>query len=405
MVNMKRSYVHVASLVVVACILLTIPGGKADSQTPAATAAATAETDFRAWAEQVAKGPHRTITSSDGRATLLIPENALPDDVDATAIKITLQKAFRTPVAPDRTPPLFAYHLEPDGLRFKSPALIRIATNLPNTARGPMLFLVSGETVEPLSPAAIERDPDTGKIAVAARITHFSDVVGTGGWFDLTTTYPGDRVLNDPFTLNVVVSVQGYGRYAVNRWTLKGEWAAGSRIDPSLVYDAPPETLTNGKSFSLSQRFKCIEAGFVRKILYVAVIDFEFTRFAERHNARVTDTNKDDAPFRCVPLITRFVAEFIPAARATHYTVRAFDPDGDTLSFLWSNTNTCGTFTWNSKSPKAVWVHPHTSIGGNCPDEEVHPGTISVTVSDGNGIVETFAYEGGSASGIPLDLK
>ncbi len=95
------------------------------------------------------------------------------------------------------------------------------------------------------------------------------------------------------------------------------------------------------------------------------------------------------------PTVTNFTATLVPEARSTFYQVTATDPDGDPLTYQWSNSNPCGTFTWNPASPIAQWFHPHPP----CPDEPVHPGIISVMVSDGKGGEVKCEYSRGSASG------
>jgi hypothetical protein len=103
------------------------------------------------------------------------------------------------------------------------------------------------------------------------------------------------------------------------------------------------------------------------------------------------------------PVITNFTANFIPADRTTYYEVKAYDPDspdltGFELKYEWSNTNTCGTFIWDSEtfaSSTVSWAHPHPP----CPDERVHPAFIKVVVSDEEGGQAVFEYTSGSASG------
>lgn len=69
---------------------------------------------------------------------------------------------------------------------------------------------------------------------------------------------------------------------------------------------------------------------------------------------------------------------------STTYSVVATDPLDDFLTYQWSHTNArpCGNWT-DPRAPTYTWNHPHRALGGDCPEEEVHPGTITVVVSDG----------------------
>ncbi len=74
----------------------------------------------------------------------------------------------------------------------------------------------------------------------------------------------------------------------------------------------------------------------------------------------------------------------------TFYSVTATDPDGDTLSFVWTNSNSCGSFTYSGN--QATWSHPHPPCG----EETYHPSTITVIVNDGHGHEVTRTYDKGS---------
>ena len=109
---------------------------------------------------------------------------------------------------------------------------------------------------------------------------------------------------------------------------------------------------------------------------------------------------------RNLPVVTQFVAVFVPLQFSTFYTVTASDPDGDALRYAWSNSNPCGKFIWTENSRTAQWLHP--DVPGSCPQEDVHPGTITVVVRDmrqapGGATVSdgqvTCVYTRGSAPG------
>ncbi|MGH2734799.1 MAG: RHS repeat-associated core domain-containing protein [Actinomycetota bacterium] len=80
----------------------------------------------------------------------------------------------------------------------------------------------------------------------------------------------------------------------------------------------------------------------------------------------------------------------------TFYFADVSDPDGDPLSFDWTMTSvSCGTFTPGTGN-QAVWSHPGTEQGGDCPHDDgfQHPGTIVVMVSDGTGNMIRCEYSG-----------
>jgi hypothetical protein len=81
------------------------------------------------------------------------------------------------------------------------------------------------------------------------------------------------------------------------------------------------------------------------------------------------------------PVVTELYATF--EFPVTTYHVAATDPDGDLLEYEWSKTHErdCGSFT--PLGSTAEWSHPHPEAGGDCPSEDVHPGTIAVVVTDG----------------------
>jgi hypothetical protein len=84
----------------------------------------------------------------------------------------------------------------------------------------------------------------------------------------------------------------------------------------------------------------------------------------------------------------------------TTYSVTITGADPQSFEVEWSKeqTSSCGTFT--QSGPEATWSHPDASLGGNCPDENVHPATIAVEAF-GNGWRCTATYPNGSAGGPP----
>lgn len=106
-----------------------------------------------------------------------------------------------------------------------------------------------------------------------------------------------------------------------------------------------------------------------------------------------TQTAPGAAPTPAPPRVTHFVATF--SFPITTYTVEVTDPAGGGLKYTWTNSNPCGTFTFNG--PVAQWSHPDSNQPGACPPEPIHPGAIGVVATDSLGRTATFTYTGGSA--------
>lgn len=84
----------------------------------------------------------------------------------------------------------------------------------------------------------------------------------------------------------------------------------------------------------------------------------------------------------------------------TTYSVAISGADPQSFQFDWTKqqANPCGTF--NENGPEAVWSHPDASLGGNCPDESIHPATITVDAFS-KAWHCTATYPSGSAGGSP----
>ena len=93
------------------------------------------------------------------------------------------------------------------------------------------------------------------------------------------------------------------------------------------------------------------------------------------------------------PIAGRIIALDDEASKTTSYVVEASDPDGDIITFSWTNSTRCGIF--EAEGNRATWNHGSPS----CPDEAFHPGTFIVTMTDSEGNEVTRVYNGGSASG------
>ncbi|HEY4887127.1 MAG TPA: hypothetical protein VIJ58_00930 [Candidatus Dormibacteraeota bacterium] len=84
----------------------------------------------------------------------------------------------------------------------------------------------------------------------------------------------------------------------------------------------------------------------------------------------------------------------------TTYSVTITGADPQSFEFDWTKqqANPCGTFT--QSGPEATWSHPDLSLGGNCPDENFHPATITIEAFSKDWRC-TATYPNGSAGGPP----
>ncbi|HHH36041.1 MAG TPA: hypothetical protein ENK48_04340, partial [Gammaproteobacteria bacterium] len=119
------------------------------------------------------------VASADGAITLTIPAGALSDEQRITVSAVNVRSL----------PPEFAdlpaanigkvYELQPDGLRFDKPIVIRIALNAdPDLGFAPgNLLTSSGSVVEALDKQQIIVDADSGTVVLQGELSHFSPLV------------------------------------------------------------------------------------------------------------------------------------------------------------------------------------------------------------------------------------
>jgi len=365
---------------------------------------------------------------------LLIPQGALPANVAPSSIRIITLKPENSPLIFDGKPPLSAYQLEPDGLHFTTPAVIRVTVDQPADGGVPMLFTVSGQTIEVLTNNTAEVDPKNPKrIILTAPITHFSSLLSYDPFFsvysfDYKYGAPNTHAIGDPFIVHFEINGSKASgtialtplvkppipkvelRYSLANWSLAGhlEVAEPAHLTPDYVVSYPPFTSMQQPGWKGSdETFTCLPPPFTS-----TYIDFRF-ELSYVINVSIVPAGTvglsqppwtgvwDHAALKsesCVPLVSQLSAIFVSPEKSTHYGVLAADPDGDELTYKWSNSNPCGTFVGTS-GPTATWIHPDSDLPGACPNQAVHPGTITVVVSDGHGATQTVKYNGGSGNG------
>jgi hypothetical protein len=379
-------------------------GGVGDRAYQGATPAATAEptekvSDFPAQADQIAQGPHKAVKSNDGRLTLMIPDGALPAGVSETSIKITNIPPNSVPVTVAGGQPTLAYRFEPDGLKFSTPAIVVLTINPPAGGNQPMLWTVSGDTVEAINTIWYSTDPKTRRLTITAPLAHFSDLISSKGLFRVDLRTIADHTQNNPFNAEATVSREEPS--PIENWTLNGYWAGLGPLAPRSASNTPPTTALSTRDFSVRQQFTCNGLSDFARVTYTANIDFSLNVEVKKQikTFRLGQTLSVTRNFMCVRLVKTLSVTF--GNFTSTYKITAADPDLDKLTYAWTNSNSCGDFVVTSDSSVAKWVHPHTSDPGACPEEGTHhPAQVTVVVSDGHGATETVTYTAGSSIGL-----
>ena len=124
-------------------------------------------------------GSDDIVLSSDGRLSISIPANALPDGVSLEDVTITkeLVPDFYGPDTPD---PVEVYNLEPDGLVLSKAATITYtSTWQPPSGPGeaihiPVAVHKSGDTFAVLNDNIVEFNEELGTVTLESKIDHFS---------------------------------------------------------------------------------------------------------------------------------------------------------------------------------------------------------------------------------------
>jgi len=124
-----------------------------------------------------------TITSSDGRLTLTIPQGALTEDTE-----ITIRKLNPEDLPPESQGAVLAYELLPDGLEFLLPVTATVEIDIESTTEDGVLstvlpittLLLSSEgIIELLENQSENVDLDSGTSTTSGELNHFTFLVAT----------------------------------------------------------------------------------------------------------------------------------------------------------------------------------------------------------------------------------
>lgn len=156
-----------------------------------------------------------TVTSSDDRLTLTIPEGALTSTETITIEAITTDDlgagfdAIVNDVGAKNT-----YELGPDGLQFDAPITARITSEQTPVQNGDslgvaaeLLLTVNDGTVEVLDSLRTHFDADAGTVTVSGEMTHFTPVLHSNEYAQLVIVgVPTSLPVNQEFTAQVIVA-------------------------------------------------------------------------------------------------------------------------------------------------------------------------------------------------------
>ncbi|MCG3773987.1 MAG: hypothetical protein JW395_0804 [Nitrospira sp.] len=215
-------------------------------------------------------GPHDTVASADGSAELLIPQGALPAGTSASQLKVA-------PLAPSEIlvrfkdgSPASGYRLEPDGLTFSKPAVLRIKRDASDSTLPLVLLLSKGQPAALRT--ALEIDRKRGTAVVSAVIPHFSEMYIGRGFFRLEFMNLRDQVVNQPFPAESLLSLlttsiewtfeNQQWRAEIENPVADGGWVTliGDLLKPDRVPNSPILPLENGVLIS-NQSFTCVREG------------------------------------------------------------------------------------------------------------------------------------------------
>ncbi len=114
-----------------------------------------------------------SVISSDGLATIRIPESLLPEGIERSAFSVT--KIEENPLKGIANAPTIVYRLEPHGLQFSSPITLQLSAPMVGDAV-PIVFLVSGDSFDLIPNPIIELHEGVKKAEISAELAHFSEV-------------------------------------------------------------------------------------------------------------------------------------------------------------------------------------------------------------------------------------
>ena len=216
------------------------------------------------------------VVSSDGSATLQIPDGALPEGMDLDGLSVVPLETEASSAGSPGGEVLASYALEPSGLTFLKPVTLSITFPMPAATHAFTISLTSedGET-EFLEPSELSVDETGTSLTTVVSIRHFSRVeIDQRSFWEIRTEVPDQIFRGQPFDLNLTITrtkdllvgihypVRSF-RFLGENWDLQGKLSA--KQPPGWGVGATPEevgtpnelTTVNGNSISFTREFTC----------------------------------------------------------------------------------------------------------------------------------------------------
>lgn len=262
------------------------------------------------------------IRSDDNRVRLEIPREALIVETDADTINIVaLDPAVAEPVK-GLPQPLFAYRLEPEGLRFRQPVRFSVDPGFWGRRQLPMLLHRTATHLEPLR--LDTRLSDDRVDSVTTELQHFSEVLGFLSVLSVRIDDPGDQPMDSVFYVNASAGVAP-GEIVKFQpspdgtfWTLQrvdspvnlsnGGFSAAGTLDPVSVDGKPAAVAINpANRHSEFAGFSCTAESAGNRISYQVQAAYTLLLSSADNPNRVVPVPIDDSitvqgdPFACLP--------------------------------------------------------------------------------------------------------
>lgn len=218
-------------------------------------------TDTEQFFNQILNAPHDTIKSSDGSASLLIPNGALPPGKAASDITITKIDPAQLQVTVNGKIPLVAYQMEPQGLQFTQDVVFSSTLDIPADGLVPAPFTLAGDQIgTPLAVAAIV-DAGSGKVTLLQAIDVTSGDIHIPGSVRVKMPQYVEALVNETFQLQTVVSLAP-GVNPINGWDLGPyRWEVHDPILSPVLIMNPGFKGLRSQSYSEAPNFTCKQQG------------------------------------------------------------------------------------------------------------------------------------------------